>query len=57
VPAFRILTNKTLDALAERRPRTQSELLAVPGVGPKLLQTHGAALLGLCAGKGGATGR
>jgi DNA topoisomerase-3 len=47
IPAFRILTDKALAALAQRRPRTQRELLAIHGIGPKIVQTHGAALLSL----------
>ena len=48
VPAFRVLTNRTLVAIAEARPSTAASLHAVSGVGPKLLQTYGAQLVALC---------
>ncbi|MEY2932296.1 MAG: ATP-dependent helicase RecQ, partial [Pseudomonadota bacterium] len=48
VPAFRVLTNRALVAIAEARPGSATSLRAVPGVGPKLLQTYGAQLVGLC---------
>jgi superfamily II DNA helicase RecQ len=47
VPAFRIFTDKTLEALAEARPRTLDELEEVPGVGPSFVKRHGAAVLGV----------
>ncbi|HET7540268.1 MAG TPA: DNA topoisomerase 3 [Polyangiaceae bacterium] len=49
VPAFRILTNRALVAIAEARPKNSEALRNVSGVGPKLLQTYSAALLQLCA--------
>jgi DNA topoisomerase III len=48
VPAFRILTNRALVAIAEARPASAEALRNVTGVGPKLLQTYSAQLLGLC---------
>lgn len=48
VPAFRILTNRALVAIAEARPRTAEALRGVPGLGPKLLKTYTAQLVGLC---------
>jgi superfamily II DNA helicase RecQ len=48
VPAFRVLTNRALVAIAEARPSTAASLRAVTGVGPKLLQTYGAQLVALC---------
>ena len=50
VPAFRILTNRALVAIAEARPRSAQALGDVPGVGPKLLQTYSAQLVALCSG-------
>jgi DNA topoisomerase-3 len=50
VPAFRVLTNRALVAIAEARPENASALRAVQGVGPKLLQSYAAQLLGLCTG-------
>jgi DNA topoisomerase III len=49
VPAFRILTNRALVAIAEARPKTAEALRSVTGVGPKLLQTYSAQLVQLCA--------
>ena len=45
VPAFRVLTNATLDALATLQPRDREELLAVPGMGPRLADRYGGELL------------
>ncbi|MDQ3264045.1 MAG: DNA topoisomerase 3 [Myxococcota bacterium] len=50
IPAFRILTDRVLFAVAERRPRTEEELLTIHGIGPKIVETHGARLLVLCRG-------
>jgi ATP-dependent DNA helicase RecQ len=47
VPAYVVLSNATLRALAAMRPRTQEELLEVPGIGPKRAEGRGAALLRL----------
>jgi superfamily II DNA helicase RecQ len=33
VPAFRIMSDKVLLGIAEKRPRTAAELLAIPGIG------------------------
>jgi DNA topoisomerase-3 len=41
VPAFRIMTDKTLVAIAEARPVTAAELLAVPGMGIRLVEKYG----------------
>ncbi len=50
IPAFRILTDRTLHALAAARPRDEQGLLDVPGIGPTLVRTYGRELLGLLAG-------
>ncbi|HSP81778.1 MAG TPA: RecQ family ATP-dependent DNA helicase, partial [Myxococcaceae bacterium] len=47
VPAFRILTDKVLDAIAAERPRNGEALQDIPGVGPKLTQRYGDAILAL----------
>ncbi len=52
IPAFRILTDRALAALAAARPGTEAELLAVPGIGPKIARSHGAALLAVVRGGG-----
>jgi ATP-dependent DNA helicase RecQ len=45
VPAYVIFNDATLLQIAAARPRTADELLAIPGIGPKKLELHGAALL------------
>jgi ribonuclease D len=45
IPAFRILSDRALAALAERRPETTRELLEAPGVGLKIVERWGAKLL------------
>ncbi|MCP3098275.1 DNA topoisomerase 3 [Myxococcus sp. K15C18031901] len=52
VPAFRILTDKVLGAIAAARPEHGAALLAVHGVGPALTERYGAQLLSLIARKG-----
>jgi ATP-dependent DNA helicase RecQ len=49
VPAFRILGNKTLNAIAIHKPSTEDELLKVPGIGPQKLEAYGAAILRVLA--------
>jgi len=49
VPAFRILTNRALVAIAEARPRNADALRTVTGVGPKVLKNYSAQLVTLCA--------
>ena len=49
VPAFRILTNRVLVAIAQARPTNAQALRSVPGVGPKLVQVYSAQLVDLCA--------
>jgi DNA topoisomerase-3 len=41
IPAFRILTDKSLHAVATRQPRTEAELLEIPGIGPKIVASYG----------------
>jgi ATP-dependent DNA helicase UvrD/PcrA len=49
VPAYVVFNDRTLNALAERRPRSRGELLAVDGIGPAKLDRYGDELLGLLA--------
>ncbi|MCA3014578.1 MAG: HRDC domain-containing protein, partial [Myxococcaceae bacterium] len=51
VPAFRVLTNRALVAVAEARPTTPQALQRVKGLGPKVLSQSGAQLLALCAAR------
>lgn len=44
VPAFRILTDKALETIAQRQPKSARELLEVPGLGLKLVEKYGAAI-------------
>lgn len=48
VPAFRVLTNRALVAIADARPGSAPALGAVKGVGPKLLKKYGPQLVELC---------
>jgi DNA helicase II / ATP-dependent DNA helicase PcrA len=47
VPAYVVFNDRTLAALAERRPGSRGELLAVEGIGPAKLDRYGDELLGL----------
>ena len=40
VPAYVVFDNKTLEAIAARRPADRGELASVPGVGPKKLEQY-----------------
>jgi len=42
VPAFRVLTDRALRAVAEGRPGTAAELLAIPGIGISTVEKYGA---------------
>ena len=50
VPAYVIFNNKTLDAIARRRPTSETELAAVPGIGPNRLDAYGADILAAVRG-------
>jgi DNA helicase II / ATP-dependent DNA helicase PcrA len=50
VPAYVVFTDATVVALAERRPSTPAELLAIAGIGPRKLGQYGAAVFALVAG-------
>jgi superfamily II DNA helicase RecQ len=47
VPAYVVFSDRTLAEVARRRPRTEDELLGVPGIGPVKVQRYGDALLRL----------
>jgi DNA topoisomerase-3 len=49
VPAFRVMTNRALVAIADARPDSPAALRTVKGVGPKLLKSYGAQLVSLCS--------
>jgi DNA topoisomerase-3 len=44
VPAFRILADKTLEAIASEKPETAGELLSIPGIGLRTVEKYGAAI-------------
>jgi DNA helicase-2/ATP-dependent DNA helicase PcrA len=50
VPAYVVFTDATLVALAERRPGTPEQLLAIAGIGPRKLGQYGTAVFALVAG-------
>ena len=41
VPAFRIFTDQTLRAIAEKRPASAADLLAIPGIGIRTVEKYG----------------
>ena len=50
VPAFIVVTDATLEAIAETKPATDKELLAIPGIGKRKLESHGDKLKQALAG-------
>jgi len=46
-PAFVVFTDATLTAIAEARPRTVAELVAIPGIGHAKLDRYGEDVLAL----------
>ncbi|MEJ6019106.1 ATP-dependent DNA helicase UvrD2 [Corynebacterium sp. H113] len=49
VPAYVVFSDATLVCIAENKPRTVTELLEVPGIGPAKVQHYGEAVLGIVA--------
>ena len=49
VPAFRILSDRTLLGITRALPSDDAELLDVSGIGPSLLAKYGRALLAIVA--------
>jgi DNA helicase-2/ATP-dependent DNA helicase PcrA len=47
VPPYVVFNDRTLTALADRRPRSRGELLAVEGIGPAKLERYGDDLIDL----------
>jgi ATP-dependent DNA helicase RecQ len=52
LPAYAVFADRTLFALAARKPASETELLGVPGIGPAKFQRWGGTILALV--KGGA---
>ena len=50
VPAFRILSDRALTALAAARPGNEAELLAVTGIGAAIARKYGKRILSLVKG-------
>jgi len=50
VPAYVVMHDRTVTALAHARPRNPKELLRVDGIGPAKVERFGEELLRLCAG-------
>jgi len=51
VPAYVVFTDATLTALAEVRPTSEAQLLAVSGIGRTKLERYGGDVLAICAGR------
>ncbi len=52
VAPFIVFHDSTIEAIAERRPRSLAELRRVPGVGPTKLDRYGDEIVGLVVGQG-----
>ncbi len=52
VPAYVVLHDKTIDAIAVERPESERALLAISGIGPAKLDAYGDDILGVVAGAG-----
>jgi DNA helicase-2/ATP-dependent DNA helicase PcrA len=53
VPAYVVLNDKTLHAIAAGRPRNERELIMIPGIGPAKLDAYGDDILAICAEENG----
>jgi superfamily II DNA helicase RecQ len=49
VPAFQVLGNKTMRAIAQQRPITLEELQCVSGIGPSKAEKFGEEICRICA--------
>ena len=54
VPVYTVLTNATIDEIAEKKPESAEELMKVSGIGPEKLMKYGGKILGIVGdfGKG-----
>jgi DNA topoisomerase III len=55
VPAFRIFSDQTLRAIAQRRPAKAADLLAVPGIGISAVEKYGRQIYRICQAPGEGT--
>ena len=51
--AFRVMSNKVLEAIAAQKPSSEQALLEIKGVGPATVENYGQAILDLLAAHGG----
>ena len=49
VPAYVVMNDKTLLAIATARPTTERDLIMIPGIGPAKLDAYGDEILAMCA--------
>lgn len=49
LPAYTVLHNRTMVAVAAARPADRSQLLSIPGIGPTTVKRYGSALLRIVA--------
>ena len=49
VPAYVVLHDRTLNAVAQARPSNPKQLLELDGMGPAKVEKFGEAILGLCS--------
>ncbi|NYF89665.1 RecQ family ATP-dependent DNA helicase [Tunturiibacter empetritectus] len=47
-PAFMVLSDAVLNAIVLTRPTTIPSLVQLPGIGPRIADTHGATIIALC---------
>jgi len=52
IPAFRVLTDQVLYAVARTQPLTEAELLAISGIGQSIVRKYGSELLGIVRNHG-----
>jgi DNA helicase-2/ATP-dependent DNA helicase PcrA len=50
VPAYVVFHDRTLAAIAERRPRSRTDLAAIPGIGPAKLERYADQVLAVVGG-------
>ena len=50
VPAYVVLHDRTVKALAQARPANPRQLLTIDGMGPAKVEKYGEAILGICGG-------
>jgi len=47
VPVYAVLTNATIDEIAEKKPESAEELMKISGIGPEKLMKYGGKILGI----------